>query len=130
MRKILRYPVVRFVCWYLAFTFSGLFFLPAAAQAAFISTSREALAGLDADALTNLRTALENGVLKERLTNLGLSADEIRKRLDSLSTEERQAVLKDVDRIQAGGDGVVTLLVVVLLVLLILKLMDKEIIIK
>lgn len=130
MRKVLRYPAVRFICWYLAFTLSGLFLLPPAANAAFISTSKGTLAALDADALTNMKTALERGVLEEKLANLGLSAGEISKRLDAMSAEERQAVLEDVNRIQAGGDGIVTLLIVVLLVVLILKLMDKEIIIK
>ena len=38
--------------------------------------------------------------------------------------------LQLVQSIQAGGNGVVTLLIVVLLVVLILKLMDKEITIK
>ena len=51
-------------------------------------------------------------------------------RLDGLTPEERQAVLTDIDEIQAGGNGVVSLLLVVLLVVLILKLMDKEIVIK
>lgn len=130
MRKILRYPAVRLICWYLAFTLSGLFILPAAAQAAFISPSEGTLAGMDIDNLATVREALENGILTEKLTALGLSADEITARLDALTPEERQAVLADADKIQAGGNGVVSLLLVVLLVVLILKLMDKEIIIK
>jgi hypothetical protein len=130
MRKMLRYPAVRLICWYLAFTLSGLFILPAAAQAAFISPSEGALAAMDVDTLATVREALEKGLLKEKLTALGLSADEITTRLDALTPDERQAVLNDVDKIQAGGNGIVTLLLVVLLVVLILKLMDKEITIK
>ncbi|MCJ7500382.1 PA2779 family protein [bacterium] len=130
MRKMLRYPAVRLICWYLAFTLSGLFILPAAAQAAFISPSDGTLAAMDVDTLATVREALEKGLLTERLTALGLSADEITARLDALTPDERQAVLDDTDKIQAGGNGIVTLLLVVLLVILILKLMDKEIIIK
>lgn len=130
MRKMLRYPVVRLICWYLAFTLSGLFILPAAAQAAFISPSEGTLAAMDVDTLATVREALEKGLLTEKLTALGLSADEITARLDALTLDERQAVLDDTDKIQAGGNGIVTLLLVVLLVILILKLMDKEIIIK
>ena len=130
MRKMLRYPAVRLICWYLAFTLSGLFILPAAAQAAFISPSERTLAAMDVDTLATVREALEKGLLTEKLTALGLSADEITSRLDALTLDERQAVLDDTDKIQAGGNGIVTLLLVVLLVVLILKLMDKEIIIK
>ena len=130
MRKMLRYPAVRLICWYLAFTLSGLFILPAAAQAAFISPSEGTLATMDVDTLATVREALEKGLLTEKLTALGLSADEITARLDALTPDERQAVLDDTDKIQAGGNGIVTLLLVVLLVILILKLMDKEIIIK
>ena len=130
MRKMLRSPAVRLFCWYLAFTLSGLFMMPAAAKAAFISPSEEIVAGIDADTLVTVREALEDGVLTEKLTALGLSPEEIRTRIDALSPDERQAVLEEADRIQAGGDAVVTLLVIVLLVILILKLTDKEITIK
>ena len=130
MRKMLRYPAGRLICWYLAFTLSGLFILPGAAQAAFISPSEGTLAAMDIDTLATVREALEKGLLTEKLTALGLSADEIKARLDVLTPDERQAVIDDVDKIQAGGSGVVTLLLVVLLVVLILKLMDKEITIK
>ena len=130
MRKMLSYPAVRLICWYLVFTFSGFFILPAAAQAAFISPSEGALSGMDIDAVERVRAALENNVIEEKLVALGLSPDEIRVRLDSLSSEERQAVLEDIDQVQAGGNGIVTVLIVILLVVLILKLLDKEIIIK
>jgi len=130
MRKMLRYSAVRLICWYLAFTLSGLFILPAAAQAAFISPSEATLAGMDGNSLAAAREALEKGILTEKLTSLGLSPDAIRTRLDALTPEERQAVLEDVDQVQAGGNGVVTILLIVLLVVVILKLMDKEITIK
>lgn len=130
MRKMLKNPAVRLVCWYLVLTFSGALLLPSAAQAAFLSPSRGDLAGMDDGALAAAREALEEGVLTERLSALGLSQDEIRQRLDSLTTEEREAVMADVERIQAGGNGVVTVLLVVLLVILILKLLDKDVVIR
>ena len=57
----------------------------------------------------------------------------IQARLDSLSSEERLAVMADVEKLQTGGDGVgslVSLAVLVLIIILIIKLMDKEITIK
>ena len=130
MRKMLRYPPVRLICWYLTLTLSGLLLTPVTARAAFISTSEGIVAGMDTDALQELRAALENGILEEKLNALGLSPDEIKVRLEGLTPDERQAVLENVDQIQAGGNGVVTLLVILLLVIIILKLLDKEIIIK
>ena len=113
MRKILRYPAVRFLCWYLAFTFSGFVLLPATAQAAFISSSEGVLEAMDSGTLNVVREALETDVLTEKLTALGLSPEEIRSRLDALSADERQAVLADMEHLQAGGNGVVGLLLLV-----------------
>jgi hypothetical protein len=127
MKKMLRYPAVRLICWYLAFTFSGFLILPVTAQAGFISPSEGTLAEMDVDVIATVREALEKGVLTEKLTALGLSADEITARLDALTPDERQAVLADMEQIQAGGNGLVTLLVIVALVLLILHLTDKKI---
>jgi hypothetical protein len=127
MKKMLRYPAVRLICWYLAFTFSGFLILPVTAQGGFISPSEGTLAEMDVDVIATVREALEKGVLTEKLTALGLSADEITARLDALTPDERQAVLADMEQIQAGGNGLVTLLVIVALVLLILHLTDKKI---
>ena len=88
---------------------------------------------MEVTSVEGIQAALENEILKERLSALGLSSEEIRARLDTLSTEERLAVMADVEQLQAGGDGfgtLVSLAVLVLLVILIIKLMDKEITIK
>jgi len=130
MRKVLRYPAFRLICWYLVFTLSGLFALPATVQAAYISSTARILSDGNTDGLEAVREALEEELLTEKLASLGLSSEEIRTRLDSLTPEERQVVLADIDKVQAGGNGIVTLLVIVLLVVLILKLLDKEIVIK
>ena len=127
MRKILHYPAMRFVCCYLAFTLSGFVMLPATAQAGFISPSEGTLVEMDADVLTTVREALEEGILTEKLTALGLSADEITARLDALTPDERQVVLADMEQIQAGGSTIVTVLVIIALVLLILHLTDKQV---
>ena len=101
--------------------------LPATAQAGFISPSEGTLVEMDADVLTTVREALEEGILTEKLTALGLSADEITARLDALTPDERQVVLADMEQIQAGGSTIVTVLVIIALVLLILHLTDKQV---
>jgi hypothetical protein len=133
MRKILTLPIVKAVCLYLVIVLSGAVALPSAAYAAFISPSESVLAGVDVTSLEGIRAALEDELLTERLTALGLSPDEIQARLDSLTVQERQAVMADVEKLQAGGDGfgaLISLAVLVLIIILILKLMDKEITIK
>ena len=130
MKKMLRYPAVRLICWYLAFTFSGFVILPATTQGGFISPSEGILAETDSDVIATVREALEKGILTEKLTALGLSADEITVRLDALTPDERQAVLADMAQIQTGGDSLVTILVIVALVLLILHLLDKKVVIQ
>jgi hypothetical protein len=111
-------------CWYLVFVLSGIVFLPGAVQAAFIPTTQGELAGTSGDLLAEVRNALEDQLLAEKLTALGLSPEEVQARLDALTLEERQAVMADLEKVQAGGD-LVGIAVLVLLVVLILKLMDK-----
>jgi hypothetical protein len=133
VRKILHVPFVRFVCWYLALFLSGIAIMPATVNAAFISSSEVNLSELDSDVLSEVRLALENDLLAERLGELGLSSAEIQSRLDALSPEEHEAVLADMEKIQAGGDGagaLISLAILILLIILIIKLLDKEITIK
>jgi hypothetical protein len=133
MRRILTLPAVKVVSLYLVLALSGFAALPSAAHAAFISTSESVLAELDVTGVEGIRAALEDDLLTERLSALGLSSEEIQARLDSLTVEERQAVMTDVEKLQAGGDAVgsvVGLAILILLIILIIKLLDKEIIIK
>lgn len=133
MRKILNVPITRLVCWYLALFLSGIVVVPSTVNAAFISSSEITLSGIDSDVLNEVRLALENDLLAERLGELGLSSEEIKSRLDALSPDEHEAVLADMERIQAGGDGagsLIGLAILVLLIILIIKLLDKEIVIK
>ncbi len=142
MARILRHPVSMFACWYLVAFFAGVFALPTVAQAAFtpsvpasVPLAGAASAGGPADdaALDALRVSLENQVLQDKLSSLGISAPQVEERLGRLAAGERQAVLADLGSVQAGGDGVGALVGVALLVLiiiLIVKLVNKEIVIK
>lgn len=127
MSKLLANPFARLACWYLSALFAGLFALPAVGHAALVPA---ASAPADPSALAAVRASLEDDLLRERLSSLGVSADDVRARLDNLTADERQAVLADLSSVQAGGDGVVGLLLVILLVIIIVKLLDKEIVIQ
>ncbi|UCG38266.1 MAG: PA2779 family protein [bacterium] len=124
-RKVLQSRVTRFTVCYLVLFFAGLFSLPSVAEAAFIPVSAKHLPTGDRNALEQVRTALEEGLLTERLAALGLSDSEIAERIGSLTAQERAEVVSQLDAIQAGGNSVVGLLALALIVFLILKLTDK-----
>lgn len=126
MRKILERPVSKGICFYLVFVFSGMFALPLTVQAAFLSSSESVMNEMKVTSLDEVRAALENDLLKERLTALGLSPEEITARLDSLTVEERQAVMAHVEELQAGGVDIVGLAVVALIVVVIYLLLSKD----
>jgi hypothetical protein len=132
MRNVLTFPGIRLITFYLVMVMSGLFMAPAAVHAAFVSSAPAAgeFAAGDIDAV---RASLQKELVAERLSALGLDADEIGGRLDALSADELEAVSADAERIQAGGDalgGLVSLAILVLIIVLILKVMDKEVVIK
>ncbi|MEE8319557.1 MAG: PA2779 family protein [bacterium] len=132
MNRLLTNPAVRTICWYLILVFSGFLSLPSVAYAGFITPTHEDLVVWAGDT-SSLQEDLENSLLGERLMELGLTTEEIEVRLLNMTPEERRAVLADIETIQGGGDGVGTLIslaILALLVVLILKLLDKEIVIK
>ncbi len=126
MRRILERPVSKGICFYLVFVFSGVFALPIAAQAAFLPSSDSILSGMEVTSLDEVRAALEDDLLAERLTALGLSPEEISARLDSLTVEERQAVMAHVEELQAGGTDLVSLAIVALIAVVIYLLLKKD----
>jgi len=126
MRRVLERRVSKLICFYLVFVFSGMFALPLTVQAAFLPSSDSIMNKMEVTSLDEVRAALENDLLTERLTALGLSPEEISARLDSLTVEERQAVMAHVEKIQAGGVDIVGLAVVALIVVVIYLLLKKD----
>ena len=105
MSKFLRSPLTKVLCCYLALFMAGLIHYPDQACASFIRNSREDLQEMDQDSLEALRAVLEDELLKEKLSELGLTKEEIIQRVEQLSPEERKIVLEKLDTIQSGGDS-------------------------
>lgn len=108
--------------------------LPREAAAALVPTALAAAeqAPGRAEDLARLQSLLERKVVAQRLADLGLSAEEIRARLEALDDARLHELAERMDGLLPAGDAgavVVALLVVVLLVVLIFYLMDKKIII-
>lgn len=86
----------------------------------------------DAD-LIAVRRALENRVVARKLADYGVQTDQVEARLASMSDEDLHTLATASRGLPSGGDGlgvIVTLLIIVLLVILIMKLMNKEIVIR
>jgi hypothetical protein len=85
-----------------------------------------------AEDLARLQSLLERKVVAQRLADLGLSAEEIRARLEALDDARLHELAERMDGLLPAGDAgavVVALAVIVLIVVLILYLMDRKIII-
>jgi len=76
-----------------------------------------------------VRRALENKIVAEKLMGHGLTKEEVSEKIDGMSDEQVHQIASLTDRIPAGGDGglaiVVTILVIVALVLLIVYLFKR-----
>ncbi|HLG21494.1 MAG TPA: PA2779 family protein [Candidatus Manganitrophaceae bacterium] len=82
--------------------------------------------------LSKLQPYLESKVIRQRLADLGLTADEIAARMAQLSDQEIHQVASQIDQLQAGGDGlgvIVVLLVIAILVVVLLQLTGHKVII-
>ena len=80
-----------------------------------------------------IQRALENEILIEKFKAYGLSPGEIKDKLQSMSDEQIHLLAQASDQLLVGGDGwevVIAILIIILLVVLILKLMDKQVVIK
>jgi len=98
--------------------------------AMFLSSNQTA--SLRQEDLTKIQTILESKVIRQRLTDLGLSHEEITSRLAQLSDHELHQVASQIDSLYAGGDGlgvIIALLVIAILVVILVQLTGHKIII-
>jgi hypothetical protein len=86
----------------------------------------------DGDLLV-VQRALEHKLVAQKLRDYGVAPEEVQVRLASLSDQDLHQLASASAGLPTGADAlgvVVTILVIVLLVILIMKLMNKEIVVK
>ena len=87
----------------------------------------------DADVVA-VQRALEHKVVAQKLRDYGVSPDEVKTRLASLSDEDLHSLATASRGLPTGADSgvglLIGLLVIVLLVIVILKLMNKDIVVR
>lgn len=114
--------------------------IPAQSAAMFISSDSIAVSSVDAvvidsvSDMTKVNTFLESKIVRQRLSDFGLTAEEISSRLNRLSSDQLHRIATHIDQVDAGGTDVIgtiiALLVIAILVIVVLKLMGRQVIIK
>lgn len=121
------------ICWMVLFAFCCLSLIPANARAYMIESRLSAgESPVRTAQIETIRKALEREVVAQRLSDYGLSPEEVSAKLPTLSDEQIHHLAALSDSLGEGGilGAVIAILIVVLLVIVILKLTDKQVIVK
>lgn len=126
-----RFPI--YVAILVLITFTPVSLISAGAKAAtvesqMISPEQNASTKREIDEI-KVRRALENKIVAEKLMSHGLTKEEVSQKLNQMTDEQVHQMASLADRLPAGGDSglaiVITVLVVVALVLLIIYLYKR-----
>jgi len=116
---------------YLILALTVLGCLPIDVMAAIIPSDLETASvtvGMDRVAdIEKIQSALESKLVVQRLTDLGLTVEEVQQAMAKLTTQELHDIASNLDGVQAGGELglIIGVLVVVILVLLIIFLAKR-----
>jgi hypothetical protein len=87
----------------------------------------------DAD-MISVGRALENKVVAQKLLDYGVRADEVQLRLASMSDQDLHTLASTSRGLPSGGDGttgaIIGILVVVILVIVVLRLMNRQVVVR
>ena len=122
----------------LALAIAGWFFLfnSAPAVAGLVGSkpaSEEVLKINREEDIRTIQRALESKIVQEKLKAYGLSKEEIEKKLSEMDDQQIHILARASEKVLAGGDvlgTVIAVLVIAILVVILLKLLNKEIIIR
>ena len=126
---MLNHPFFKVLSLYLAAAVMALS-LPAQGWAMLVPAESEAVRSAD---LTRVQAVLESSVIRQRLTDYGLSSEETLARINALSDEQVHQLAANLDAVQAGGDvlgDVIVILLIVVLVIVILELTGHRVVMK
>jgi len=119
----MRIPFLKQISWYLVFTMFILGIAPRV-DAALAPSAPIASSPLERAAdLAEIQRVLEMKVVRERLENLGYTAEEIGTRLDRLSDYQIHEIAKQIDDLRVGKDAGAVILVVIIIVLIVVAVL-------
>ncbi|NOS35031.1 MAG: PA2779 family protein [Deltaproteobacteria bacterium] len=126
-----RFFYMKPVAVYLAVAFLIMTSIPTDSLAYIVQSSETSLYR-SGDRAT-VQRVLESKVVSQRLSELGLSVDEVTSRLDKLSDQELHSFATTIDNLYPGGDAVsvvIGLLIIAILVMILLHMTGRKIVIK
>lgn len=132
MRRIKTRFAFKTVVLYLAFVFFLVGSIPRNSWAYFLESQQALSFSREAD-INKIQRVLESKMVSQRLSELGLSVDEINSRLDDLSDVDMHQFATRLDSLMPGGDAGITiilLLVITILVLVIIQMTGHKVVIK
>lgn len=122
------------ICWMVLLAFTCLALWPANVRAALIESrlADGSVVSQRTEMIEDIRQVLERDVVAQRLADYGLSPEEVAAKLPALSDEQLHQLASLSDSLGEGGvlGAVIAVLVIVLLVVVILKVADREIVIR
>lgn len=74
--------------------------------------------------MNTIQKTLESTVVRQRLKDFGLSAEEAMTRVNNLSDEQVHQLAANLDSVQAGADGGGTVIFILLLLIIIVVILD------
>ena len=128
----MRIPFLKQISWYLVFAMFIIGIAPRV-DAAMAPSSLIASSPLERAAdLAEIQRVLEMKVVKERLKNLGFSAEEVRARLDQLSDHQVHQFAQQIDDLKVGTDAggvIIALIIIVLIIVAILYFTGRKVVV-
>lgn len=130
----MRVPLKKWVTWYLVVAMFIIGITPRV-YAGFSPSEVIALSPAErASDLQKIQKFLEMKMVRERLKELGLTADEIQARLDQLNDQQLHQLAIKLDDLNVAGNDVlgiiILLLVIAILVVLLIQLTGHKVVIK
>ena len=100
------------------------------AEAMFVTSGHQAAADPAAASavrktdLAGIRAALESKIVHQKLVDLGLSPEEAMARVDKLPDEQISSIATNMNSLQAGGDGSISLVALLLIIILVILIVQ------
>jgi hypothetical protein len=117
--KRMKIPFLKEISWYLVLAMFIIGIAPRV-DAAMAPSSLIASSPLERAAdLAEIQRVLEMKVVKERLENLGFTAEEVRARLDQMSDHQMHQLAQQIDDLKVGKDSAGTVIIVLIVIALI-----------
>jgi hypothetical protein len=131
--KLVKNWYFRQIALVLAFTMLALGSIPTKSMAFVVGSEAAVAEHSRAADIARIQRVLESKLVSDKLSQAGLTEEEINGKITQLSDEEVHSFASQLESVYPGGDAlgvIIGLLIIVILVMVILKLSDRKIVIK